>query len=527
MSGSAIRKIVIVGGGTAGWMAAAALARTFASRQVEIALVESEAIGTVGVGEATIPPILQFNQLLGIEENEFVQRTNATFKLGIEFVDWKRPGERYFHPFGRYGADIDALSFHHFWLRLRAEAAGQAGALADYSLPTMAARSGKFCRPSADPKNTLANIAYAFQFDASFYAALLRDYAEKRGVVRHEGRVAEVPMHENGFVRGVRLEQGETIEADFFIDCSGFRGLLIEGAMQSGYEDWTHWLPCDRAIALPCTSAGPLTPYTRSTAHAAGWQWRIPLQHRTGNGHVYSSAFTSDDEAETILRANLDGEPMAEPNRLRFVTGRRRKFWNRNVLSLGLASGFMEPLESTSIHLVQTGIIKLLSMFPDRNFHQADIDFYNRITALEYEHIRDFLILHYHANERSEPFWAHCRNMEIPDSLKEKLALWRNHARVFRVDEELFAETSWIAVLEGQGVQPRGYDPLADTMPAEKLHDLLPRIRAAIARGAEAMPRHEDFIAANCARTAPAAQPVRANYSLSAARGPVTGTPAR
>ncbi|HVJ01113.1 MAG TPA: tryptophan halogenase family protein [Sphingomonas sp.] len=532
MSEEAIRKIAIVGGGTAGWMAAAALARTFASRNVDIALIESEAIGTVGVGEATIPPILQFNQLLGLDENEFVQRTNATFKLGIEFVDWKRPGERYFHPFGRYGADIDPLPFHHFWLRLRAEAGEKAGDLADYSLPTVAAGLNKFCRPSPDPKNTLANIAYAFQFDASLYAALLRDYAEARGVRRHEGRVTEVLMHENGFVRGVRLERGESIEADFFLDCSGFRGLLIEGALQSGYEEWTHWLPCDRAIALPCASAAPLTPFTRCTALAAGWQWRIPLQHRTGNGHVYSSAFMSDEEAEAVLRANLDGAPMAEPNRLRFITGRRRKFWNKNVLALGLASGFMEPLESTSIHLVQTAIIKLLNLFPDRSFNQADIDFYNRITAAEYEHIRDFLILHYHVNDRPEPFWTHCRNMDVPDTLKEKLALWRNHARVFRVDEELFAETSWIAVLQGQGMHPRGYDPLAGEMPSEKLHELLPRIRAAIARGADAMPRHEDFIARHCAPGAPAARgpapaASRAAFSLAPARGPVAEPPAR
>ncbi len=500
MNDRAIRKLLIVGGGTAGWMAAAALARALGERRVEIVVVESEAIGTVGVGEATIPPILHLNQLLGFDENEFIRRTRATFKLGIEFVNWSAPGSRYFHPFGRYGADIDTLPFHQYWLRFRHEQGDAAGELSDYNLPTLAALAGKFCRPSADPKNTLSNLAYAFHFDASLYAGMLRDYAEGAGVRRQEGRIARVTMHENGFVRGVELEGGETIEADFFIDCSGFRGLLIEQALETGYEDWTHWLPCDRAIALPCANAGPPDPFTRSTAHAAGWQWRIPLQHRTGNGHVYSSACMSDDEAETILRAGLEGEALAEPNRLRFVTGKRRKFWDRNVLALGLASGFMEPLESTSIHLIQTGLSKLLNLFPDRDFHQADIDFYNRSTAIEYERIRDFIILHYHANAKAgSPFWDHCRTMALPDTLQEKLDLWRNHGRVFRIEDELFGESSWVAVLHGQGIEPRGYDPLADAMPAEKLRATLPRIREAIARGVAAMPSHADFIARNCA----------------------------
>ncbi len=521
-----IRKLLIVGGGTAGWMAAAAFARSLPPT-IQTRLVESEAIGTVGVGEATIPPILHFNQMLGLDEDDFVRRTRATFKLGIQFRNWSRQGSEYIHPFGRYGADIETLPFHQYWLRLRRDSPELAGELAEYSLPTIAAAMGKFCRPSPDPKNTLSNLTYAYHFDAGLYARLLRDYAEAAGVVRSEGRVAEVLMHGNGFVSGVRLESGEVHEADFFIDCSGFRGLLIEGALQSGYDDWTHWLPCDRAIALPCASAGEPTPYTRSTAHAAGWQWRIPLQHRTGNGHVYSSAFMSDDEAETILRANLDGEVLAEPNKLRFVTGKRRKFWNRNVVALGLASGFMEPLESTSIHLIQTGISKLLNLFPDRDFNQADIDYYNRSTAIEYERIRDFLILHYHANQRPEPLWAQCRTMALPDTLQEKLALWRNHARLFRIDDELFGESSWLAVLDGQEIPPRGYDPLADAVPLEKLRTLLPRIRAAIGRGAQAMPRHAEFIAGNCAYDAvpaplgsPAASPPK--IESAAARGFVT-----
>jgi tryptophan halogenase len=523
MSDRAIRKLLIVGGGTAGWMAAASLARALGTAQIEISVVESEAIGTVGVGEATIPPILHLNQMLGFDEDEFIRRTRATFKLGIDFVNWSAPGSRYFHPFGRYGADVDTLPFHQYWLRLRQEDPEAAGSLAEYSLPTMGALAGKFQRPSSDPKNTLSNLAYAFHFDAGLYAQMLREYAEAAGVRRHEGRVVEVLMKPNGFVRGVRLENKGTLEADFFIDCSGFRGLLIEGALETGYEDWTHWLPADRAIALPSANMGPPTPYTRSTAHDAGWQWRIPLQHRTGNGHVYSSAFMSDDEAERVLRANIEGEVLAEPNRLRFMTGMRKKFWNKNVVALGLASGFMEPLESTSIHLIQTAVSKLLNLFPDRDFHQADIDYYNKSAAVEYERIRDFIILHYVANQKvGSPFWDHVRTMELPDTLNEKLALWRNHGRVFRVEDELFGESSWVAVLDGQGVQPRGYDPLADAMPAERLHALLPKIRAAVARGAEAMPRHEDFIAEHCDYEKPvAAKPIapgKGHFSLTAAR---------
>jgi tryptophan halogenase len=526
MGNRAIEKLLVIGGGTAGWMAAAALSRALGHGQVEVSLIESEAIGTVGVGEATIPPILHLNQLLGIDENDFLRRTRATFKLGIEFVDWGAEGERYFHPFGRYGADIGTLPFHQYWLRLRRELGDAAGRLEDYSLPATAALKGRFCRPSPDPKNTLSNLAYAFHFDASLYAGMLRSIAEAAGVRRHEGRVEEVLMREDGFVRAVRLDGERVIDADFFVDCSGFRGLLIEGALATGYEDWTHWLPCDRAIALPCANPRDPDPFTRSTAHAAGWQWRIPLQHRIGNGHVYASAFVSDEEAERILRSNLDGKPLGEPNRLRFVTGRRRKFWNRNVVALGLASGFMEPLESTSIHLVQTGLSKLLNLFPDKDFHQPDIDFYNRSAAIEYERIRDFLILHYHCNRRTgSPFWDRCRTMELPDTLKEKLALWRRHGRIFRMDDELFGEASWAAVLEGQGLHPQSHDPLADAYPAARLRTVLPNIRAAITRGAEAMPGHAEFLAACLAGgAAPPAvvrsPPAAGSFSLSPPRDP-------
>lgn len=494
-----IRKIAIIGGGTAGWMAAAALSNTLRNRFCDISLVESPEIGTVGVGEATIPPIIQMNQLLGLDEDEFMRRTRATFKLGIEFVNWKREGERYFHPFGRYGADIGALDFVHYWRRLRHEAGQAAGVLEEYNLPTMAAKAGRFIRPDPNPKNVLSNMAYAFHFDAGLYAQYLKEYAEARGVRRYERRIVDVALGENGFVDAVILDGGDKLEADFFIDCSGFRGLLIEQALQTGYEDWSHWLPCDRAIAIPCARTDDPAPYTRSTAHDAGWQWRIPLQHRTGNGHVYCSRFISDDEALAVLLANLDGEQLAEPKLLRFTTGRRRKFWNKNVVAVGLASGFMEPLESTSIHLVQSAISRLLNLFPDRGFRQADIDFYNKSTAAEYELIRDFLILHYHANEKPHaPFWAACRKMEIPDTLAEKLELYKGYGRVFRYQDELFAESSWIAVFEGQGVQPESYDPLADAMPYDRLAEILSRMRATIQRGVSVLPSHGDFISKHC-----------------------------
>jgi len=504
MSNPLISKVLIVGGGTAGWMAAAVLSQLMQEQPCEIHLIESEAIGTVGVGEATIPPIMDLNRVLGLDEDEFMRRTHATFKLGIEFEGWLRPGERYFHPFGKYGADVASIDFVHYWRRLRAEIGEAAGQLSDYSLPSVAAGMGKFMRPDPNPKHVLNNIAYAFHFDASLYARYLRDYAEKRGVVRHEGRITDVELDDRGFVAAVQTEDGRRLDAEFFLDCSGFRGLLIEETLRTGYEDWSHWLPCDRAVAVPTANQGPPAPYTRSRAHRAGWQWRIPLQHRTGNGHVYCSAFVSDEEAVETLLANVEGAPIADPRFLRFTTGKRKKFWNRNVVALGLASGFMEPLESTSIHLVQTAITKLLQVFPDKGFAQADIDYYNDSAALEYERIRDFIILHYVANQRNGmAFWDRCRTMELPDTLKEKIELYRSRGRVFRYQDELFTSTSWHAVFEGQGVHPESYDPLAAAVPDEKLRTTLQRIRETIARGADAMPRHEAFIAEHCAYQRP------------------------
>ena len=487
---------MIVGGGTAGWMAAAALAR-MRRAGIEVLLVESDEIGTIGVGEATIPPIRTFNAMLGIDENDFVARTQGTFKLGVEFDGWTRPDHSYLHPFGTFGADMEAVKFHQFWLKLRGSAS--IGAIDDYNLNAVAARLGRFQRPVADPRSILSTLTYAFHFDAALYAAYLRDHAEQRGVTRIEGKIVDVRLRgEDGFVESVLMDDGRTIEGDLFIDCSGFRGLLIEQALHSGYEEWTRWLPCDRAVAVPSSNSGPPRPYTRSVARSAGWQWQIPLQHRCGNGYVYSSRHISDDEATRTVLANLDGEPIAEPRVIRFTTGRRRKAWSRNVVALGLASGFMEPLESTSIHLVQAGISKLLAMFPDRGFNPILEAEYNRLTALQTEQIRDFLILHYKANERIEPFWSECRDMTIPDSLARRIELFRDAGRIFRHEDELFSEASWLAVLLGQNIMPARYDPVADTVDVESVRQTLLRMAPFIRKAGEAMPPHADFITRNC-----------------------------
>ena len=499
MTDNRIRKILIVGGGTAGWMTAAVLSKLLKNDYADIQLVESEEIGTVGVGEATIPQIGTFNRTLGIEENDFVKATQGSFKLGIEFVDWGAKGERYIHPFGAYGLDMEGVSFHAFFLKHHGHDY-TVNTVEQYSLQALAARQNRFMRPVNAGNSPLSKIAYAFHFDAGLYARYLRGQSEARGVTRQEGKIVDVALHpETGYIKHVQLTDGRILDADFFVDCTGFRGLLIEQALNAGYNDWSHWLPCDRAIAVPCESADRLTPYTRSTAREAGWQWRIPLQHRIGNGHVWSSAFTTEERATELLMSNLDGKPLAEPRHLRFLTGHRKKFWVKNCVAIGLSAGFIEPLESTSIHLIQSGVAKLLQMFPGRGFNQPDIDRYNRVTTFEFERIRDFIILHYHLNRRDDTeFWKYTRNMSIPDYLADKMALFESHGRIFRENEELFNDTSWFAVMIGQGLRPRDCDPVADVLTEEETAARMNNIRETIATSATYMPTHEDFIAQNC-----------------------------
>jgi tryptophan 7-halogenase len=497
--GERIRSIVIVGGGTAGWMAAASFARFLKGLNCTVHLIESEQIGTVGVGEATIPPLMDFIRALGIDENDLVRQTRATFKLAIKFKDWVRPGHSYFHPFGQTGFKMEGVPFAGYWLKLFLE--GHAAPLENYSMQAVAAERGKFMRPVRAPNTPLEQITYALHFDAALFAKYLRAFAEGHGAIRIEGKVSHVALRpEDGFIESVTLDDGRRYAADLFIDCSGFRGLLIEEAMKTGYEDWRPWLPCDRAVAFPCERTGPLSSYTLATARDAGWQWRIPLQHRVGNGYVYCSEFASDQEAEDTLAMHLEGKALsANPVRLRFITGRRRKMWNRNCIALGLASGFLEPLESTSIHLIQRGIAELFQMFPNRRFEQADIDRYNKTFASEYERVRDFLLLHYTTNEREDtPFWRHCRTIPHPDSLKEKLELFRSYGRIVREDNELFPAQSWLYIFTGQNIRPRGYDPMADTLDPAQIKANLDDIRAVIAKCADAMPSHDYFIARNC-----------------------------
>lgn len=497
MQNQHIESIVIVGGGTAGWIAAASMARLLGSA-VKITLVESEAIGTVGVGEATIPQIRRLNSVLGLDENEFVRETQGTFKLGIEFNDWGHIGERYLHTFGDAGMNLASLHFHHYWLRARSE--GSDAGLWDYSLHHKAAYAHKFGRLDRVGNTSMTGLAYAFHFDAGLYARYLRKHAEANGVARVEGKVIDVDLApDNGFIQSVRLESGESLSGDLFIDCSGFRGLLIGQALDVGYQDWSQWLPCNSAMAVGCETTTPLLPYTKATAHEAGWQWRIPLQHRTGNGHVFSDGFTTEERVTETLLENLDGAPLSDPKRLRFTTGRREKFWHKNCVSLGLSSGFLEPLESTSIHLIQSNVSKLIELFPDRTFDAANEAEYNRQVSHEYELIRDFLILHYHRTDREDSeFWRYCKNMSVPASLTEKMNLFEGNGLLYKDADDLFRESSWVQVMIGQGLMPKSFHAMANRLSSAQLSRFLSDVQTLIDRATTDLPPHQEFIDAHC-----------------------------
>jgi tryptophan halogenase len=494
MTREPVSRVVILGGGTSGWMCAAGLSRMLGNRQVSVTLIESADIGTIGVGEATIPTIQTFNTLLGLDEADLLRQTQGTFKLGIQFVDWGRLGDSYIHPFGSYGIDRPEVKFHQMWLRLK-KAAADVGDIGEYNVSAVAAALNRFGKPGRGSRSIGSTLRFAYHIDAHLYARYLRAYSESRGAQRIDGIVTQVVQREDGFVTSLVLKDGRRVEGDLFIDCSGFRGVLIEGALKAGYEDWSRWLPCDRAVALPCAHPGGLPPYTRAIADRAGWRWRIPLRHRLGNGYVYSSAELDDAAAERRLRETLEGEVSGEPRFIRFVAGHRRKLWDRNVVALGLAGGFIEPLESTSIHLVQTGISRLLLLFPDKSFNPVLREEFNTSSILEYEQIRDFIVLHYKLTERDDsPFWRRCRDMPVPDSLRRKIELFRDAGRIFRFKDELFTDNSWLAVMLGQGLLPETHDPVADGIPEEQMRRAILALKQSIWQFAQGLPDHEQYL---------------------------------
>jgi tryptophan 7-halogenase len=499
MAAQTVRKVVIAGGGTAGWTVAAALSQQLGAL-LEITLVESSEIGTIGVGEATIPTIRTFHALLGLDEREFMRATQATFKLGIGFEGWSRLGDSYLHAFGDIGKSTWMGGFHHMWLMGRA--LGVDSAVGDYCLEHQAARAGRFEISESAPMN------YAFHLDAGLYARFLRDRYEPRGVRRIEGRIASVEQDAlNGFVTAVVMEGGARIEGDLFIDCTGFRGLLIEQTLKAGYESWRHWLPTDSALAVQTPGTDRILPYTRAMAGRAGWQWRIPLQSRVGNGIVYSSAHLTDEEARTDLLANLRGTPLAEPRLIKFETGRRRKFWDRNVVALGLSSGFLEPLESTSIHLIQAGVTRLIKLFPFGGNFEALSAHYNAQSGVELERIRDFIILHYKLTERTDaPFWRDCQSMTVPQTLADRISLFREGGIAYQGAEELFAATSWVFVMLGQRVTPEQFHHMGAMLGEQRLRGALESLRTGIARRVASLPTHKEFLARYC--PAPASNPV-------------------
>lgn len=492
-----IKKVIIVGGGTAGWISAAALSK-YLGQLVSIELIESDAIGTVGVGEATIPQLIRLNTILGFDEKEFMRETKATFKLGIEFNNWGQIGDSYLHTFGDVGINLSSLHFHQYWLRSMLQ--GSNNSLWDYSLHNTAAYQHRFAHLPKVGNTSMGGLAYAFHFDAGLYAKYLRKYSEKAGVKRTEGKVVDVQLRpENGFINSVQLENGQEIDGDLFIDCSGFRALLIGNALGVDYDEWSHWLPCNSAATVACESVDPLLPYTRSTAHTAGWQWRIPLQHRIGNGHVFCNEYLQDDEAVDILLNNLDSEKIGDPRVLRFTTGRRKEFWHKNCVSIGLSSGFLEPLESTSIHLIQSNISQLIGLFPHKGCSSADIREYNRQVGEEYDLIRDFLILHYNQTQRTDSeFWNYCRNMPIPDTLQHKMELFAESGRIVREPKDLFRDSSWVQVMLGQGIIPKHHHPLADRITDTQLEEFLANVKTIVDNSVQNLPTHSDYLHQYC-----------------------------
>jgi tryptophan halogenase len=497
LQGKPVRRVVIVGGGTAGWMSAAALSKTM-GKVLDITLVESDEIGTVGVGEATIPTMITFHNLLGLNEAEFMAATNATFKLGISFENWRDVGQDYIHSFGTTGTDHWTAGFQHFWLKGKAR--GLAGDYGDYCRELVAARAGRFAHLPDNGMN------YAYHLDAGAYARFLRRFSEPLGVKRVEGKIVQVQQDaESGHVRSVTLKDGTRVEGDLFLDCSGFRSLLVGETLGVEFEDWSHWLFCDSALAVQTESTGVVPPYTRAIAHRAGWQWRIPLQHRVGNGLVYSSRHIDDDQARDLLMNNLAGAPLMQPKPIRFKPGQRRQSWRGNCVAIGLAGGFLEPIESTSIHLIQRGLIRLLQMFPSGGISQADVDEYNQQTSAEVTHIRDFIILHYTVNQRQDsPFWRAARELELPESLRHRIAHFRETGKVFRGPNELFAENSWVQVMLGQGIMPAHHHQIADLMGDDELRHFLGNIQASMRGVVGQLPSHSDYLRMYCSAPQPA-----------------------
>lgn len=489
-----LKNIIIVGGGSAGWMAAAALSSLLTPETTSITLIESDKIGTIGVGEATIPDMINFNAMLGIDEAEFLKEVNGTFKLGIEFSDWGQIGESYIHPFGSIGVDMQGIDFHQYWLH--AKAGGNLAPLQDYCMSSVAAAHNKFIMPDPNPRSPLSHLRYAYHIDATLYAKYLRGHSEKRGVKRVEGKVEDVKVDsETGNITGLTMENGNRIEGDFFFDCTGFRALLTEKALNVPFTDWSHWLPCDSAQTVASERVGELLPYTKATAKTAGWQWRIPTQHRTGNGHIYSSQYMSDDEAIDILMAGLDSKPLGAPRKIKFKTGYRETLWNKNCIALGLSAGFLEPLESTSLFLIQMGITRFITLFPTADISDVVRREYNLQMQKEFKQVRDFIILHYVATQRDDsPFWNYCRTMSIPETLKRKIDLFSEAGRVFRYDDELFSKESWIAVSLGQNIMPKATDPIVSALPHEQVQHSLESMRKAMQQTAQKMPLHAEFI---------------------------------